>query len=253
MLAMVCFQRQILAGDVGLRAGIRVDGQQRLRVGIEVLDFLDDELGPGLHHLLDGAPVDRTQNAQPVLGRNVRRQLDLDLESLLVAVFRIDDVVLRQADVLGRDIARVAVELDEVGRAQGRRGQKVIERPRRRAVALVADRLIGDDREVVELGFLTKLVEKIDLDFHAGIQKRRLLIGISGVAWTRAPSLGMALLVGVCTVAFPLLVMQPAMGLGVAASKTPSPIKNCIRSLINHSVFGLGLFLSACVIEWISR
>jgi hypothetical protein len=89
--------------------------------------------------------------------------------------------------------------------------------------------------------------------YAVGIAFAFLLTGIAGVAWVGAPSLGIALLVGVCTVAFPLLVMQPAMGLGVAASKTSTPIKSCIRSLINHSVFGLGLFLSAYVIEWISR
>lgn len=89
--------------------------------------------------------------------------------------------------------------------------------------------------------------------YAVGIAFAFLLNSIAGAAWTGAPSLGIALLVGICTVAFPLLVMQPAMGLGVAASKTPAPIKNCIRSLINHSVFGLGLFLSACAIEWISR
>lgn len=89
--------------------------------------------------------------------------------------------------------------------------------------------------------------------YAVGIAFAFLLTSIAGVAWARAPSLGIALLVGVCTVAFPLLVMQPAMGLGVAASKTPTPIKSCIRSLINHSVFGLGLFLSAFAIEWISR
>lgn len=89
--------------------------------------------------------------------------------------------------------------------------------------------------------------------YAVGIAFAFLLISIAGVAWARGPSLGIALLVGVCTVVFPLLVMQPAMGLGVAASKTPTPIKNCIRSLINHSVFGLGLFLSAFVLDWLSR
>jgi hypothetical protein len=64
-------------------------------------------------------------------------------------------------------IARIAVQLHEVSRTQGRRSQKVIERPRCRAVALVADGLVGDDREVVEFGFEAKLVEKVDLDFHA--------------------------------------------------------------------------------------
>jgi hypothetical protein len=54
-----------------------------------------------------------------------------------------------------------------------------------------------------------------------------------------------AVALGVGTVVFPLFVMQPAMGLGVAASRTPAPLKNCLRSVVNHAVFGLGLFLSA--------
>ena len=47
--------------------------------------------------------------------------------------------------------------------------------------------------------------------------------------------------------------MQPAMGSGFAASRTPTPLKNCLRSLANHTVFGLGLYLSALVIALISR
>jgi hypothetical protein len=62
-----------------------------------------------------------------------------------------------------------AVQFHEVSRAQGRRRQEVVERPRCRAIALVADGLIGDHREVVELGFKSKVVEKVDLDFHAGL------------------------------------------------------------------------------------
>ena len=69
----------------------------------------------------------------------------------------------------------------------------------------------------------------------------------------KAPSVLPALAVGLCTVAFPLFVMQPAMGMGVAASRTPAPLKNCMRSMTNHTVFGLGLYLSAVVIEWIAR
>jgi len=68
--------------------------------------------------------------------------------------------------VIGRNIAGFAVQLHKVSRTQSRRSQKVIERTRRRAIALVADRLIGDYCEVIELGFETKLVEKVDLDFH---------------------------------------------------------------------------------------
>ena len=81
-----------------------------------------------------------------------------------------------------------------------------------------------------------------------GIAFAGLLVAAAGAGWMAAPSLLPALALGVGTVVFPLLVMQPAMGLGVAASRTPSPLKNCLRSVVNHAVFGLGLFLAASVI-----
>ena len=165
-------QRQILAGDIGACLRVRIQREQCLRIGVQVLDFLDHKLRPGLHHALDRATFDRAQDALAILVGEIGRQLDLDLEDLFVTVFRMNDVVVRQANVLGGNIARIAVELHEVGRAQGRRSQEVVERTRRRAVALVADRLVGDDREVVEFGLKTKLVEKIDLDFHVRIPKR---------------------------------------------------------------------------------
>jgi hypothetical protein len=89
--------------------------------------------------------------------------------------------------------------------------------------------------------------------YAIGITFAFLLIGIAGVEWMTEPSLGIALMIGIATVAFPLLLMQPAMGMGIAASKTPNPIRNCMRSLVNHSIFGLGLFLSAYAIEGIFR
>ena len=62
-----------------------------------------------------------------------------------------------------------------------------------------------------------------------------------------------ALAVGMGTVAAPLLVMQPAMGAGIASSRTPTPVKNCLRSLANHTVFGAGLYLAAAALQSISR
>ena len=113
-------KRQVLAWNVG--AGIGHRHQQRLSVGVEVVHLLDDELGALLHHLLHRAAVNGAQDALAILLGDVRRQLDLDLEDLRVAVFRVDDVVLRQADVLGGDVAGLAVQLDEVRRAQRRGG-----------------------------------------------------------------------------------------------------------------------------------
>lgn len=87
--------------------------------------------------------------------------------------------------------------------------------------------------------------------YTVGIMFAGMLFGLYGTAWLRAPSLLPALAVGVCTVAIPLLLMQPAMGLGIAASKSPAPVKNCLRSVSNHAVFGLGLYLAGTAIAWL--
>jgi hypothetical protein len=53
------------------------------------------------------------------------------------------------------------------------------------------------------------------------------------------------LIVGVLTVAFPFFLMQPGMGAGVAASKTPNPGRARLRSLVTHAVFGAGMYVAA--------
>jgi hypothetical protein len=91
------------------------------------------------------------------------------------------------------------------------------------------------------------------IHYAVGVAFAGLLASLLGTAWMQAPSLLPALAVGMGTVAMPLFVMQPAMGLGFAASRTPAPLQNCIRSLVNHTVFGLGLYLNAVAIASISR
>ena len=89
--------------------------------------------------------------------------------------------------------------------------------------------------------------------YAVGVVFATVLVGLQGTQWLRSPSLLPALAVSIGTVAAPLLAMQPAMGSGFAAPRTPTPIKNCLRSLANHTVFGLGLYLSARVIALISQ
>lgn len=89
--------------------------------------------------------------------------------------------------------------------------------------------------------------------YAIGIAFAGLLVGIYGIGWMENPTWLPAVLVGVSTVVAPLFVMQPAMGSGFAASKTPTPLKNCVRSVVNHGVFGLGLYLSAFAIAWVAR
>ncbi|WP_312936202.1 DUF2938 domain-containing protein [Pseudomonas sp.] len=64
----------------------------------------------------------------------------------------------------------------------------------------------------------------------------------AGAPWLAAPTLLPALGFALATVLLPLLVMQPAMGAGVFARRTPAPARGCLRSLATHGVFGLGLY-----------
>jgi hypothetical protein len=81
-----------------------------------------------------------------------------------------------------------------------------------------------------------------------GIAFAALLVVLQGRAWTQAPTLPPALAVGLVTALMPLCVMQPAMGAGFASSRTPTPLRNRLRSVANHAVFGLGLYLAAALL-----
>lgn len=81
--------------------------------------------------------------------------------------------------------------------------------------------------------------------YATGIVFAALLIAIKGLEWARHPTLLPALTFGLLTVAFPFFVMQPAMGAGVAASKTPHPNQARLRSILTHAVLGIGLYGSA--------
>lgn len=81
--------------------------------------------------------------------------------------------------------------------------------------------------------------------FAIGVGYAGAFILIVGPEWVRNPTVWPALLFGLATVAAPFLVMQPAFGFGIAASKFPSPWTARARSLATHAIFGLGLFGAA--------
>jgi hypothetical protein len=83
--------------------------------------------------------------------------------------------------------------------------------------------------------------------YAIGITFSMLLLWTNGVTWARSPSIRPALLVGMVTVAAPLLILQPALGAGIASRKTPTPVFNSVKSLVSHTVFGIGLYLAALV------
>jgi len=81
--------------------------------------------------------------------------------------------------------------------------------------------------------------------YSLGITFAALLLSTFGLKWARSPSLLPALLIGIVTVLAPLFILQPALGAGIASSKTPRPVFNSIKSLMTHTVYGLGLYLAA--------
>lgn len=84
-----------------------------------------------------------------------------------------------------------------------------------------------------------------------GISFATLLLTIHGLAWAQAPTLSPALVLGVVTVLAPWLVLQPALGAGIASRRTPRPVFNSCKSLITHTVFGVGLFIAARAMAWL--
>jgi len=89
--------------------------------------------------------------------------------------------------------------------------------------------------------------------YAVGVGYAGLLVVMLGMGWTRQPSVLPALAFGIATVLVPWFVMQPAMGAGIASSRTATPVANGLRSLANHAVFGAGLFFTALVVAPIWR
>ena len=84
--------------------------------------------------------------------------------------------------------------------------------------------------------------------YAIGIAFAFVLLVLVGPGWLQAPTLGPALLVGLATILAPWLVMQPGMGAGIAGSRTPSPGATRLRNLGTHTVYGVGLYISAALL-----
>jgi hypothetical protein len=81
--------------------------------------------------------------------------------------------------------------------------------------------------------------------YLVGIVFAATMIISCGYDWLIEPSVLCAICFGLLTNIFPFFIMQPAMGLGFAASKTPQPNLARFRSLLTHCIFGFGLYVFA--------
>ena len=87
--------------------------------------------------------------------------------------------------------------------------------------------------------------------YITGIAFAIAFVALVGNNWIQHPTLIPAVIFGVITVLAPFFIMQPAFGFGFAASKTPNPTQARLRSLMNHVVFGFGVYLFGLLVSWL--
>jgi hypothetical protein len=85
--------------------------------------------------------------------------------------------------------------------------------------------------------------------FHyvVGCTYAALYLMYVSIAQAGKPTLVSAILFGLVTILSPWLLMQPALGLGICASKAPRSNLVRLQNLIIHTIFGLVLYYSYLV------
>jgi hypothetical protein len=85
--------------------------------------------------------------------------------------------------------------------------------------------------------------------YMIGISFSFLLIFVFGKTWLSQPLIIPAIIIGIVTVVFPLFIMQPALGFGIASSNLPNPLMRVLKNIVTHLVYGSGLFLTGLLIN----
>jgi uncharacterized membrane protein YagU involved in acid resistance len=89
--------------------------------------------------------------------------------------------------------------------------------------------------------------------YTIGVVFALVFVVLASGDWLARPTVLPALLYGIGTVVFPFFIMQPSFGLGIAASKTPNPTQARLKSLMTHTVFGVGLYVCALGVGYVLR
>jgi Protein of unknown function (DUF2938). len=84
-----------------------------------------------------------------------------------------------------------------------------------------------------------------------GIMFAIAFVAVVASSGTQHPTLLPAVVFGLVTLVAPCFIMQPLFELRIAASKTSNPTQVRLRSLMNHTVFGVGLYLFGMLVSWL--
>lgn len=75
------------------------------------------------------------------------------------------------------------------------------------------------------------------------------LVALFGKKWLNTPNFLAAMIIGNVTLFFPVCIVQPAMGFGVAFSKIPQTGFLLTKIILIHVVYGLGLYVTATALK----
>ena len=78
--------------------------------------------------------------------------------------------------------------------------------------------------------------------YAIGIGYGLLLLALWGKVWLERPTLLPPMILAWVLLVAPYLMMMPGMGMGIAGSRTPKPNVTRLKSVMGHSVFGLGMY-----------
>lgn len=82
-----------------------------------------------------------------------------------------------------------------------------------------------------------------------GVTFAGIFVAVMGTQWLGLPTLVPAVVFGVVTTLAPFLIMQPAFGFGMAASRSTNPMQARMRTTMNHIAFGFGLYLFGLLVN----
>lgn len=85
--------------------------------------------------------------------------------------------------------------------------------------------------------------------YVVGILYGVILVIVVREPWLAEPTFLPAWILGIVTVGAGWFLLQPGLGIGWAASKTPNPTKVRLFNLVAHTVFAVGLWGTALIIR----
>lgn len=85
--------------------------------------------------------------------------------------------------------------------------------------------------------------------YAVGILYGVVLALIVPASWFSEPSFIQPWIVGIVTVGAGWFLLQPGLGIGWAASKTPNPTKVRVLNLAAHTVFAIGMYAVALLLR----